>query len=158
MSASVIDVSPIASLASTNSLMLKRTIRIKAIVTPLWKKEMQEYLTIQMNALDEQLQQIEKSEYQAIASIKLPSDDPNTQRQVNLIQAEATKQRTELLDKKNQLLTDLQNLHLLEMESEIEQMQVEGLFHLREGENLISKLNVEVILRDGLVEEIRGDV
>jgi len=31
-------------------------------------------------------------------------------------------------------------------------------FKIQVGDNLISKMNVELLLRDGIVEEIRGDV
>jgi hypothetical protein len=34
---------------------------------------------------------------------------------------------------------------------------MESFFDVQEGDNLVEKLNVEIILRDGVIEEIRGD-
>jgi hypothetical protein len=41
---------------------------------------------------------------------------------------------------------------------EVNQGQIEGIFTVEPGENLIQKMQVEVLLRDGVVEEIRGDL
>jgi hypothetical protein len=35
---------------------------------------------------------------------------------------------------------------------------MESYFRVELGDNLIRKMNVEILLRDGIVEEIRGDV
>ena len=35
---------------------------------------------------------------------------------------------------------------------------MESFFRVETGDNLISKMQVEVVLRDGIVEEIRGDI
>jgi uncharacterized protein YlxW (UPF0749 family) len=41
------------------SLLLKRVVNIKAIVTPLWKEEAQKQLQSQINQVDGRLQQLE---------------------------------------------------------------------------------------------------
>jgi hypothetical protein len=43
---------------SSNQLLLKRGITVKAVVTPRWKDEAQQQLQGQMNQLDGQLQQL----------------------------------------------------------------------------------------------------
>lgn len=48
-------------------LLLKRTIPVKVVVTPLWKKEMQEQLERQIEATDAQMQQLEFQGKRAIA-------------------------------------------------------------------------------------------
>jgi hypothetical protein len=35
---------------------------------------------------------------------------------------------------------------------------MESFFRLEKGDNLLKKLNVEIVVRDGVVEEIRGDI
>ncbi len=35
---------------------------------------------------------------------------------------------------------------------------MESFFRIEKGDNLVKKLNVEVVLRDGIVEEIRGEI
>ncbi|MEN9276565.1 MAG: YlqD family protein [Gloeomargarita sp. GMQP_bins_5] len=42
------------------------------------------------------------------------------------------------------------------MEQEVLQGQLDGYFTVKVGENLIEKMQVEVVLRDGVVQEIRG--
>lgn len=49
-------------------------------------------------------------------------------------------------------------MQLLDLDQEVNQFQMEGFFRVEPGDNLISKMQVEVVLRDGVVEEIRGDV
>lgn len=44
--------------SSSNQLLLKRLILVKAIVTPLWKDEARQQLQAQANQLDEQLAQL----------------------------------------------------------------------------------------------------
>jgi len=44
------------------------------------------------------------------------------------------------------------------MNQEVNQFQLEGLFSVQPGDNLISKMQVEILLRDGVIEEIRGDI
>ena len=63
-----------------------------------------------------------------------------------------------MLEKKNQLLQQLQQIQLLELNNEVIQAQMESFFRLEKGDNLVKKLNVEVVLRDGVVEEIRGEL
>ncbi|RMD69733.1 MAG: hypothetical protein D6822_05055, partial [Cyanobacteria bacterium J149] len=41
---------------------------------------------------------------------------------------------------------------------EVVQAQMESFFQIEEGQNLIEKLKVEIVLRDGIVEEIRGEI
>ncbi len=61
-----------------------------------------------------------------------------------------------MLEKKNQFLQQLQQIQLLELDQEVVQAQMESFFRLEQGDNLVKKLNIEVVLRDGVVEEIRG--
>ncbi len=56
------------------------------------------------------------------------------------------------------MLQNLQQVQFLESEQEVNQFQLEGFFRVEPGDNLISKMQVEILLRDGVVEEIRGDI
>lgn len=142
-------------------LLLKRAINVKAIVTPRWKEEVQEQLQTQINAIDTQLQQIDTQGQRAIAEIQkqsLQPPGPQTLQQIDNIQLQVNEKKTELLEQKNQSLQNLQQVQLLDLEQEVTQFQLEGIFSVGLGENLISKLQVEILLRDGVVEDIRGDI
>ncbi|HEY9696573.1 MAG TPA: YlqD family protein [Trichocoleus sp.] len=142
-------------------LLLKRAINIKVIVTPRWKEEVQQQLQSQINQLDGQLQQLEIDGQRTVAEIQKQSanpSDPIVVQQMNNVQVQINQRRSELLGKKNQILQQLQQIQLLDMDQEVSQGQIEGFFRVETGDNLIRKMQVEVLLRDGIVEEIRGDV
>lgn len=147
--------------ASKSQMLLKRVINIKAIVTPRWRDEVQQQLQTQINQLDQQLQQLDVQGQRAIAEIQkqsLQPPGPQTLQQIDNIQSQVNQKKSELLEQKNQSLQNLQQVQLLELDQEVSQFQLEGLFSIEPGENLISKLQVEILLRDGIVEEIRGDI
>ena len=146
---------------SQSQLLLKRPVTIKAIVTPRWKEEAQQQLQAQINQLDSQLQQLEMQGQRAIAEIQrqsLQPPGPQVTQQIENIQVQVNQNKSELLDQKNQILQQLQQVQILELDQEVNQGQIEGYFNIQEGENLIVKMQVEVLLRDGVVQEIRGDI
>ena len=146
---------------SPAQLTLKRPINVKAVVTPRWKDEIQQQLQGQINQVDGQLQQLDMQGQRAISEIQkqsLQPPGPQTLQQIEGIQIQVNEKKSELLEQKNQSLQNLQQVQLLEMEQEVNQFQLEGLFSVQPGDNLISKMQVEILLRDGIVEEIRGDI
>jgi hypothetical protein len=52
----------------------------------------------------------------------------------------------------------MQQVQFLDLDQEVAQAQMESFFRIEIGDNLVQKLNVEIVLRDGVVEEIRGDI
>ncbi len=145
----------------TSSLMMKRPITVKAIVTSRWKEEVQQQLQNQITQLDQQIQQLEMQGKRTIEEMqKKTSNPPSAQvtKQIENIQGQVNQKKGELLNKKNQLLQQLQQVQLLELDQEVVQAQMESFFRIEKGDNLVKKLNVEVVLRDGIVEEIRGEI
>jgi seryl-tRNA synthetase len=145
----------------TSSLMLKRPITVKAIVTDRWKQEVQQQLQIQVNQLDKQIQQLEAQGNNAIGEIQKQSQNSNSPqvvKQIESIQSQLNQKKGELLNKKNQLLQQLQQIQTLELDQEVVQAQMESFFRIEKGDNLVQKLNVEVVIRDGIVEDIRGEL
>lgn len=146
---------------AANNLLLKRPVNVKVIVTPRWKEEVQQQLQAQINQLDSQLQQLDLQGQRAITEIQkqsLTPPSPQVTQQIESIQAQVNQKKSELLEKKNQSLQQLQQVQLLEMDQEVFQGQMESFFRLEKGDNLVKKLQVEVVVRDGEVIEIRGDI
>ena len=142
-------------------LLLKRAVNVKVIVTPRWKDEIQLQLQEQINQLDGQLQQLDMQGQRAIAEIQkqsLQPPGPQTMQQIDNIQIQVNQKKSELLEQKNQSLQNLQQVQLLDLEQEVNNFQMEGIFTVEPGDNLISKMQVEVVLRDGVIEEIRGEI
>ncbi|NET51065.1 MAG: hypothetical protein F6K09_20760, partial [Merismopedia sp. SIO2A8] len=83
---------------------------------------------------------------------------PKETQQIESIQVQVNQKKSELLEQKNQQLQQLQQVQMLELDQEVNQGQIESFFHVERGDNLVRKMNVEILLRDGVVEEIRGDI
>ena len=146
---------------SNLELMLKRVVNVKVIVTPLWKEEVQQQLQEQINQTDQQLQQLDMEGQRTISVIQkqgLQPPGPQTIQQIDNIQLQINQKKSELLEQKNQLLQNLQQIQYLDLEQEVNQFQMESFFQVKTGDNLISKMQVEIVLRDGVIEEIRGEV
>ena len=146
---------------SQTQLLLKRAINVKVVVTPRWKEEAQEQLQTQINNLDSQLQQLEMQGQKAISEIQKQSLQPpgvQAQQQIENIQMQVNQKKNELLEQKNQALQQLQQVQTLELEQQVNQGQIESVFTADIGENLIKKMQVEILLRDGVIEEVRGEV
>lgn len=143
------------------TVTLKRPINLKVIVTPRWKEEVQQQLQGQITNLDSQLQQVDVQGSRTINEIKQQSISPlppQVTQQIDNIQLQVNQKKSELLEKKNQALQQLQQVQTLELDQEFFQGQMESFFEIKKGDNLVKKLNVEIIVRDGIVEEIRGDM
>jgi YlqD protein len=147
--------------AKSQQMLLKRIVNVKVIVTPLWREEVQQQLQTQINQTDQQLQQLDIEGQRAITAIQkqsLQPPGPQTLQQIDNIQLQVNQKKSELLEQKNQFLQNLQQVQYLELDQEVNQFQMEGFFRIEPGDNLISKTQVEIVLRDGIVEEIRGDI
>lgn len=147
--------------ADTNELLLKRAITIKAVVTPRWKEEAQQQLQGQINQLDGQLQQLEMQGQRMISEIQRQSNQPGSPQvvqQVDNVQIQVNQKKSEFLEQKNRILQQLQQVQTLEMEQEVNQGQIDSFCKVKKGDNLVEKMRVEVLLRDGVVEDIRGQL
>ncbi len=146
---------------SNAQLLLKRPVVIKAVVTPRWKEEAQQQLQSQINQIDDQLQQLEMQGQRMVVEVQKQSmqpTSPKVMQQVDNIQIQVNQKKSELLEQKNQILQQLQQVQMLELEQEVNQGQIDSFFRVEKGDNLIQKMQVEILLRDGVVEDIRGNV
>jgi YlqD protein len=146
---------------SNSHLLLQRNVNINVIVTARWKEEAQQQLQGQLNQLDGQLQQADMQLNQVIGEIQKQSiqpPGPETVQQIENIRFQFNQRKSELLEQKNGVLQQLQQVQTMELNQEVNQGQIISNFRLEKGDNLINKMQVEVVLRDGIVEEIRGDV
>ena len=152
---------------STNQLFLKRPIIVKAIVTPLWKDEARQQLQSQSDKLDEQLTQLDTQVQQMIGELSqhtiqvIGADNSSVaeaQTQIQDIQTQADERKGELLEQKNQVIQQLEQIQTLELGEEVDQGQIDSYFYAKQGDHLVRKMQVEVLLRDGVIEEIRGEL
>ncbi|NEO84505.1 MAG: hypothetical protein F6J87_09655 [Spirulina sp. SIO3F2] len=145
----------------TSSLTVKRPIVLKVIVTPRWQEEVTTQLTAQSGQLEKQIQDVELQGQRAVSEIQkqgVAMTNPQALQQIEAIQNQVNQRKSELQQKRNQLLQQLEQIGKLEMEQEVAQGQLEGFCDVNIGDNLVKKLQVEVVVRDGVVEEIRGEL
>jgi hypothetical protein len=146
------------SIDFSNQLLLRRTANIQVIVTQRWKEEMQQQLQQQIAQLDAQMQQVDAQGSRQINEIERQSIKPFSVEVANAIEgirAEMNRVKAEMLDQKNQLLNQLTQVQNLELEQEVSQGQLDSYFPASKGDNLIADMRVEIVLRDGIIEDIR---
>lgn len=142
-------------------LTIKRPVVLKVIVTPRWKEEVTQQLQTQATQLDQQLQDIDMQGQRAIAEVQkqgVALTNPQALQQIEAIQNQVNQKKSELQQRKNQLLQQLDQLEKVEMDQEVAQGQIDGTCTVAVGDNLVKKLQVEVVVRDGIVQEIRGEL
>lgn len=145
------------------TLLLKRVVNIKAIVTPLWKEEAQKQLQAQINQVDGRLQQLEMQGQRMVSELQKqaetqPSSATAIQQQMGNIQNQLNQDKSKLLQQKNQSLQQLQEVQTLAVDAEVDQGKVESFFNVSVGDNLVKKLQVEILIKDGVIQEIRGEL
>ncbi|MCP9829912.1 YlqD family protein [Synechococcus sp. HJ21-Hayes] len=141
------------------TLSIKRTITVRAVVTPRWKEDAERELSNAVAGSDAQLSQLEQEGQQLVDAIRSQSAnplDPRVQEQVASVQEQVAAKRAELEEQKRQLLEQQRQVRDLEMEQIVEQGQLESFTDVRVGDNLVEKLQVAVVVRDGVIEAIEG--
>ena len=147
-------------MSELTSLSIKRTIAVKAVVTPRWKEEAERELSNAISSTDEQLAQLEKEGQQVVDDVRSQSAnplDPRVQEQVAQVQQQVAAKRMELEDQKRNLLQQQSQIRELEMEEIVEQGQIDSFCDIKVGDNLVEKMQVSILVRDGVVEEINQD-
>ena len=61
---------------TNTSISIKRSIAIKAIVTPIWKEDAEKELSNAISTVDQQLSQLEKEGQQVVSNIRSQSVNP----------------------------------------------------------------------------------
>jgi len=140
-----------------NSISIKRSIAIKAIVTPTWKEDAEKELSNTISAVDQQLSQLEQEGQQIVSNIRSQSVnplDPRVQEQVGQVQQQVAAKRTELEEQKRNLLQQQSQVRDLKMDEIVDQGQVDSFCDVSVGDNLIKKMQVSITVKDGIIQSI----
>ena len=144
-------------MSEDTSLSIKRSITVRAVVTPLWKEDAERELSNAISSTDQQLAQLEQEGQQVVNDLRSQSAnplDPRVQDQVAQVQQQVAAKRAELEEQKRNLLQQQSQVRELEMEQIVEQGQLESFCDLKVGDSLVNKMQVAVLVRDGVVEAI----
>jgi hypothetical protein len=142
-------------------LSIKRTITVRAVVTPRWKEDAERELSNAVSGTDAQLAQLEQEGQQLIEEIRRQSAnplDPRVQDQVASVQQQVGAKRAELEEQKRQILDQQAQVRTLEMDQVVEQGQLESFCDVQVGDNLVAKMQVALLVRDGVIEAIEGEL
>ena len=143
-----------------NSISIKRSIAIKAIVTPTWKEDAEKELSNAISAVDQQLSQLEQEGQQIVSNIRSQSVnplDPRVQEQVGQVQQQVAAKRNELEEQKRNLLQQQSQVRDLKMDEIVDQGQVDSFCDVSVGDNLIKKMQVSITVKDGIIQSINNN-
>ncbi len=141
------------------TLTIKRPITVRAVVTPTWKEEAEREISNSIAGLDQQLAQLEQEGQQVVDEVRRQSAnplDPRVQDQVAQIQQQVAAKRAELEEQKRTYLQQQSQVRELEMDQIVEQGQLESTCELKVGDNLVEKMQVAIVVRDGVVQSVEG--
>jgi len=138
------------------AVRLKRTVTIKVVVTEEFKKYLVSELERAIKNLDGQLGQMEDQGKKLITTLKKQGE--KTKKQVSAISQQINLDRQQESLAKVDLEKKINDAKLLPLNSEFIQGTVDGFVDVEKGDNLYKKLGaLEVIIKDGIIQEIRGD-
>ena len=143
-----------------NSISIKRSIAIKAIVTPTWKEDAEKELSNAISGVDQQLSQLEQEGQQIVSNIRSQSVnplDPRVQEQVGQVQQQVAAKRNELEEQKRNLLQQQSKVRELKMDEIVDQGQVDSFCDVSVGDNLIKKMQVSITVKDGIIQSINNN-
>ena len=140
-----------------NSISIKRSIAIKAVVTPTWKEDAEKELSKAISNIDQQLSQLEQEGQQIVSNIRSQSVnplDPRVQEQVSQVQQQVAAKRNEIEEQKRNLLQQQSQVRELKMDAIVDQGQVDSFCDVTVGDNLIEKMQVSITVKDGVIQSI----
>jgi hypothetical protein len=146
-------------MAEGTTLTIKRSITVRAVVTPRWKEDAERELGNALGVAEQQLTQLDQEGQQLIDEIRRQSAnplDPRVQEQVGSVQQQVAAKRAELEQQQRQVLEQQRQVRELEMEQIVEQGQLESFCEVGVGDNLVEKLQIAVLVRDGVIQAIEG--
>ena len=144
-------------MTTKDSISIKRSIAIKAIVTPTWKQDAENEISKAISSTDQQLSQLEQEGQQVVSNIRSQAAnplDPRVQEQVGQIQQQIATKRNELEEQKRNLLQQQNQVRDLKMDDIVDQGQIDSFCDVSVGDNLIKKMQVSITVKDGIIQSI----
>ena len=144
-------------MTTKESISIKRSIAIKAIVTPTWKQDAENEISKAISSTDQQLSQLEQEGQQVVSNIRSQAAnplDPRVQDQVGQIQQQIAAKRNEFEEQKRNLLQQQNQVRDLKMDDIVNQGQIDSFCNVAVGDNLIKKMQVSITVKDGIIQSI----
>lgn len=131
-------------------MIINRKIRVKAIVTPMFKERLREEITEGLQKLETEISFLEHRTKKTVTELTLKGSP----------QAQAVKEQLDWEKKKREdacagLREQLKAISELEEGIEVVQGEIEGPYELKIGDNWDAIFEQEIVVKDGIVVEIR---
>ena len=144
-------------MTTKESISIKRSIAIKAIVTPTWKQDAENEISKAISSTDQQLSQLEQEGQQVVSNIRSQAAnplDPRVQDQVGQIQQQIAAKRNEFEEQKRNLLQQQNQVREFKMDEIVDQGQLDSFCEVAVGDNLLQKMQVSITVKDGIIQSI----
>lgn len=132
-------------------ISVMRTITVKHIVTEGFKKKAALEIQEALKKVDMDLENFDKQTKRTITELTLKGHP-----QINQIKQQVEVEREKLNSYKQQLLERLKIISKLNINEEVIQGTVDGPMEIKVGDSFDGLNKVEIVLKDGVVVEIRG--
>ncbi|MDB5099443.1 MAG: hypothetical protein JWM80_3864 [Cyanobacteria bacterium RYN_339] len=137
------------------SISLRRQVTIVAIVTEQFRQQAAAELQAALQQSDMEAQQLEFQGKRALGDFEKRGASGA---ELENVKSQIEEQRNRIKAQKAELLGKLDMISKMEMNSEFIQGQVDNFVDVKVGDHLYAKLsNPQIIVKDGIVQEIRGE-
>ena len=135
------------------SIELKRVVMVKAIVTEAFKQNLVKELERAAGNIENQLSQMDIQSRNYMENLRKKGEV----KQLNAFKAQLSQERARQTAAKSDLLMKVEQAKTLAVGSEFVQGPLEGPVDIKVGDNLYKKVGgAEIIVKDGIIQEIRG--
>lgn len=131
-------------------MIINRKIRVKAIVTPGFKTALMEEIAEGLKKIDVELNILEQRSKKTITELTLKAS-PNAQ----IVKEQLDWEKKKREDARTSLKEQSKVISELEDGTEVVQGEIEGPFEIKVGDTWDAIFNKEIILKDGVVVDIR---
>lgn len=132
-------------------ITIMRTITVKQVVTENFKKKAALEIQEALKKVELDIDNFDKQTKKTITELTLKGYS-----QINQVKQQVETEKEKLNSYKQQLLERLKLISKLNLDEEVVQGTVDGPMDITVGDNFDGLNKVEVILKDGVVVEIRG--
>ncbi len=137
------------------SISLRRQVTIVAIVTENFRKQAAAELQTALQQADMESQQLEFQGKRALTDLEKRGASAAD---LDNVKGQIEEQRTRIRATKGDLMGKLDLISKLEANSEFIQGTVDNYVEVKVGDHIYAKLsNPQIIVKDGIVQEIRGE-
>ena len=134
-----------------DSIKILVPVNIKAKLTDKLKNSTLERMQADLNAVDNDLRQIDAAEQENIQNI-----NPQAFQDIQNIHAHYAQLRNENLNLRNQIIASIRNTEQLQVGTEIVQHQTNQIVELKVGDNIREINSIEILVEDDVVTQIRS--